>query len=384
MDFVRTFHPVGQGAFYTERHLLENNKEFTVVYDCGSTSIAEPVLKKKIETTFCKGCDIDMLFISHFHKDHINGIKYLKNHCNIKRVVMPYINIATKILSLIPDRTNGEYDFELASLLDNPKSFFKAGTEITQIEGFSDNKEQNDPPTIEIPDGKEMPSNTPSGTKFIVKSHFWYYIPYNFNAETKGKEFLKKLDERGVKIKEEDNTIKIIDEYWSEIKQAYKDTFKKKINESSMVLFSGKKEKDDKKNAITCTPTHTCIYKYIDNGYYLASKEIEVSSGCLYTGDVNLNGIVGNIKKELDVFYKNIGTLQIPHHGSIFNFDRSILDGSSIKYAIISYGAENNYGHPSAKVIEELRVKRVYDHHVTGCLSSMVIQVKNEESKKQS
>jgi len=30
--FIRTFHPVGQGAFYTERHILEDGQEYNIVF----------------------------------------------------------------------------------------------------------------------------------------------------------------------------------------------------------------------------------------------------------------------------------------------------------------------------------------------------------------
>lgn len=43
---IRTFHPVGQGAFYTERFYDEGQGKpvFTAVYDCGSVNVRQ--LKK--------------------------------------------------------------------------------------------------------------------------------------------------------------------------------------------------------------------------------------------------------------------------------------------------------------------------------------------------
>ena len=41
MKLIRTFHPVGHGAFYTERFYDENgNNIANVVYDCGSKTIS--------------------------------------------------------------------------------------------------------------------------------------------------------------------------------------------------------------------------------------------------------------------------------------------------------------------------------------------------------
>jgi len=61
----RIFHPIGQGAFYSERH-----KNFNIVYDCGNwknTKLADKVVKQ----AFLKDEVIDILFISlHFPKNH--------------------------------------------------------------------------------------------------------------------------------------------------------------------------------------------------------------------------------------------------------------------------------------------------------------------------
>ena len=113
MNFERRFHPVGQGAFYTERHLFAG-KQYTIVYDCGSQNrkikpkFCEKRLKKRIEATFYKKQEIDVLFISHLHYDHINGIEFLKKHCEIKRVVMPYVDDKAKVLLKIINRIAGD------------------------------------------------------------------------------------------------------------------------------------------------------------------------------------------------------------------------------------------------------------------------------------
>lgn len=84
MTLLRTFHPIGQGAFYTERHNI-NGTEFTVVFDYGSTTLKGKKLETKIKSTFPENHIIDILFISHFHSDQINGIKTLKKYYQIKK-----------------------------------------------------------------------------------------------------------------------------------------------------------------------------------------------------------------------------------------------------------------------------------------------------------
>lgn len=83
----RRFLPVGQGAFYVE----EFADGFTLVYDCGSygniSLINDAIEKSKIRK-------IDLLVISHFHEDHINGLAYLFKNFTVKKMLMPYLELA--------------------------------------------------------------------------------------------------------------------------------------------------------------------------------------------------------------------------------------------------------------------------------------------------
>lgn len=92
----RTFHPVGQGAFFTEQfyddameHVLYN-----VVYDCGSKSPGIRIqMERDIRNSFYDKKTIDVLFLSHFDDDHVNYVKYLKNHGCLEgtRIFIPMI-----------------------------------------------------------------------------------------------------------------------------------------------------------------------------------------------------------------------------------------------------------------------------------------------------
>lgn len=97
----RIFHPIGHGAFYTERFYERGNKypSFTTVYDCGSFSYGQ--LKSIIDTTFKKGDKINLLFISHFHFDHISMVQHLKSRCNIDYIIVPILSLSTLVESLI-------------------------------------------------------------------------------------------------------------------------------------------------------------------------------------------------------------------------------------------------------------------------------------------
>ena len=93
MELKRTFHAIGQGAFYTERFYENKTNVFNVVYDCGTLN-AQKNLVYQIHAEFAQRTEIEYLFISHFHKDHISGIKELDRYCSIKNYVVPVISLA--------------------------------------------------------------------------------------------------------------------------------------------------------------------------------------------------------------------------------------------------------------------------------------------------
>lgn len=86
---VRTFHPVGHGAFYTERFYDDNGENTAnVIFDCGcfeagKAGISPKVFEQRIKTTiqkeFCKDTKIDigLLQVPHHGSEHnINNKLY--------------------------------------------------------------------------------------------------------------------------------------------------------------------------------------------------------------------------------------------------------------------------------------------------------------------
>ncbi|EMF7565429.1 TPA: hypothetical protein ACGFAK_004971 [Serratia marcescens] len=92
MFIYQHFHSVGNGTFKTGSIFnLSGSDSFYWVYDCGSTR--KTSLKHKIQNMSTHPCfpsNIDMLVLSHFDEDHVNGVEDLLRHCHVKSLVLPF------------------------------------------------------------------------------------------------------------------------------------------------------------------------------------------------------------------------------------------------------------------------------------------------------
>ena len=114
---VRIFHPVGQGAFYTEKHLTSEGV-FNIVYDCGNRGCVNQARPATIKA-FSNKEKIDILFISHFDSDHVSLISSLRPFPDrIDKVVLPLL-------------TEDEKSF-LSGYYRLPRNFWKMSKRIQQ------------------------------------------------------------------------------------------------------------------------------------------------------------------------------------------------------------------------------------------------------------
>ena len=115
----RIFHPIGQGAFYSERH-----DNINIVYDCGTEwkNRANKTYNKIINQNFKTNDVVDILFISHFDYDHVSKIKILKENVKeIRMVILPLLHDEEKILLTNIYRV---LKFNILTLINNPQQFF--------------------------------------------------------------------------------------------------------------------------------------------------------------------------------------------------------------------------------------------------------------------
>lgn len=363
----RIFYPIGQGAFYTERH-----DTFNVVYDCGNWKQTN-LSKKVVSQSFATNESIKILFISHLDWDHISLLETLKNVVSsIDYVVLPLLHDNQKIFLGNIHRILGHSSL---TIIRNPERFFGETAKIIYI-APSENNEINDN-SINIDDNSENKNiqKIASGTTIKISGddYNWCFIPFNIKNDQRSKPLENKLKNAGFDVDKlkTDPSYTISKLTSPKDKNTIKDIYNSlqgKINENSLVIYSGPITENERCNSIWRSN--------FSNNIDISHSIIRGKIGCIYTGDVNLNKL--DITKTYGKKWNMVGTVQIPHHGAEKNFNPNFLNAETL-FCPISFGVENTYGHPSYKVINDILIRFSYPIKITEKMDSGYIQLLQNE-----
>ncbi len=345
---IRTFNSVGQGAFYTEEFYDKDYRpKFTMVYDCGSYGDKKLIINE-IKHSDLKS--VDLLCISHFHADHINGLEYLLQSYNVKRILLPFLydeekievflansdaSVFIKKLSLHPEETIQEYsrDKEI---------------QITFIRPIDGDNPKNEPRDIIL-----------SGQPIIINDDCeWIYVPFNFRFNQRSIMLKHELDKIDINI---DNFTDKYEKHKNKIIGIYKD-LKEDLNTNSLVIYSGYSTNYKNNCELEC---------FIRHDYYRYHNE----SGCLYLGDYNAKRKEkwNELENAFQKYFDYIGTIQIPHHGSRHNYNKKLNFKGNL-LSVISAGINNKFRHPHGSTLKQIVLQDGIPIVVTEEASNRFIQ----------
>ncbi len=384
MNIVRTFHPVGQGAFYSERFYEDEHLEAkcNLVYDCG-TSWGNVIKAKKVVTqAFDKKDVIDYLFISHLDYDHISLVLTLIDSVKcVREIVFPLVLKDDIVIAISLNRISNHGDAAdfLQTVLNRVASDRK-NENLTPLESeimFVGSEDEKWPQNTQI--WKNGESRT------IGSVPDWLLIPYNVKSQERKNELIAEFDgilhddkllsrlswyrlylpptgkELYELLKNLDFVKKVI--ATRELKNAIKSAYEKVtggVNANSLILYSGPASMQAGYRMVTG------YHRWRD---YYDTKRV----GCLYTGDSDCD-LSGWKTQRYTTVWDNIGTIQLPHHGSLASFD--IVDNPIDRRFVfpVSCGSTNSYGHPSGKVLAYLTTKDCTPKIVTENGSTVYMQ----------
>jgi len=357
------FEGIGQGLFYTGS-LLQDHSRFDFVYDCGSVSDHKH-LDQSINR-YSSLSKFDLVIISHFDEDHVNGIKKLITDKRVSLLVLPYV---TWVERLIVATNSQAADPDYLSMLSDPIAFFTGDDfnidRIIIIGGPDLPPGSENGPIPVLPDeteigklsdnafrmnifGKPVEDNLIAEltTKFSGNPHHkvnFYKTPFLitsgnlwefqfYNQESNNSVLVEKFRIEVEKmIDEEGITIRDIFEkqYRAMIRTLYRRGFGN-INQTSVIVYHG--------------PLRSWgILPYYKEGTFL-------------TGDINFSR-----KKNLTpalIFFRDylekVSVFLVPHHAAKNNWSfshPSILDNFE---AYVFCAGLNRTHHPDKRVLEDI------------------------------
>lgn len=374
---TRSFLPVGQGAFYTERFCDGS----CIIYDCG-TSTNQKHLRNIISNELRDRSAVRAVFISHLHHDHISGLKFLLDNYNVERVILPAINEEERVLlyasnCLEFNKSGQDDDFVLKVIIDSNSAIHETNnnTRVIYVNKFDRDYNPKSSDLMETYDnigsGDTIRYNaTSNGQNHTIKRHEWVYIPYNYIAPLKDSlsDFFDLVSQCHSidKFKEHwDNTAK--GGFKEQLRKAYKSVYGSDLNKSSLVLYSG--------------PNLTFTYYARLTCLNFVRGILFTKPGCLYTGDFDISNdnvysfLKDNYSRNINKtnYWKSIGMCQIPHHGSDLSFNDKLLKNNFAMF-VISVGSKNGVGHPGYNVLRKTLMTHSVLHVVNEHIYSAIRQ----------
>lgn len=335
------FRAVGQGLFYTGSLY---NGAFNFVYDCGSES-GERYLNNAIDEYLSElkerhgKAEIDFVMISHLHWDHFSGIHKLAREARIKKIYLPYIADNPDIIKFIL--------FHEIFIRDGvtPKNIEWA----QEVYDFMFNLYVRNNGENEFRPEKVLQTDNLYGTPEVVltKQHIRFsvggFAKNDWNGvggwvfevfyETAKKADIKRLNEEcGALLSTHgaENIEELVCKSGvtglKKLSDMYKKIFKggNRLNETSLVLLHYPNE------------TGSALY-----------QNSRANRKTLLTGDAL-------IKRDLSekLRYLEVSVLQVPHHGSLRNWQSTSRSNISAQTYVLNFGLGNKYKHPSYTTVE--------------------------------
>lgn len=403
-----SFYKAGQGSFYGGRiweH--ENNKVFTVVYDCGtslfiagnSQSLNNEITHFKHQPHyFVHNSEIELLFISHIDYDHVSGLKRLLTEFKVKNIILPYIEKQHRQFFLVsfPDN-NAPNDLSVEdyiSLIESPNTFIQNNSKETQIyfvksngkseieyQGYdNDNQSENIYPRGTRNTETEELNNQQNVLVYDNNLQFFIQRKWEFTTYIKSINELainnlhnclkKKLKKKPTDSLTLDDLKEIVTTKRKEAHKCYTDCIGE-INSHGLVLLHGPIRFEHLCGRVY--PDCELHHFYVDrhNRHFYDDHHFRNNNpamlGTLLFGDTSINP--SNNPIDFPQAFKNklvnVHIVQVPHHGSSknWNFDefKNLKIGDSINrwgnqvVSVCNFGYGNKYGHPSHQVLNDLR-----------------------------
>lgn len=406
MTSIRAAHrfiPVGQGLFVTgtvefwppppsRRRNIEIAGQpgpapfalYRWVYDCGSSTgkrlVTNGIEQLKID---CGGDRLDLLTLSHFHNDHINGVVELLNKVGAKTVMLPWAPLWHRLVIGFEQGLQAG-DAEMLFYVD-PVAYFtrEAGDGFDRVL-FVMPSDGDGPPFLTDPIFPTFPTEGPedrekddgpgegvtpyeldlsgSGAAWRAKKlrpggsiavyGVWEFVPYNDPST-------RPDDPLGFAAIVSIHRMALLNGNPDERKDAlqqlrvhYEATFgRAAINDVSLMLYGG--AVGTWRGQRFCdrdSPYHRLL------AFCGCWKEHETKGAIMMTGDGNLSDAAkwASLERYLSANRaKRASVFQVAHHGARVNWHEGLAALAAPVTSVFSSDPRHSYGHPHAEVLRD-------------------------------
>lgn len=426
MDIVslNTFFPAGHGTFFAGYLISRTDHKvaFSWVYDCGSKrrswlSDLIDSYKKSYFTRPFLPVDfrekIDMLCVSHFDADHVNGLEKLLSEFSVDTLVLPYLPLNTRLEIVLSLDLEAPDDTSAMLFAIDPIGFLTDRGYLEKISKVLFIKGSNPEGAVPISNDDFNPRGPDENSESIFRNvGTSINSDENYNLEGLGQTKVWTLDDKravqifgcwefvfynkelpgGLAPKSSASLIDIQQEVIKTLlglnltgKTTKKDTTKwrKKIreiyekhfgsssegrNDISLVLYSN--HINSKSIKYSCWPyCDLILYKDLQMPVSCvpASKD---QTGLLLTGDISLrNSDISKLQSHLGgQRWKSVNLLQIPHHGSIHSWQVGNAKLLPSEFNVFNVPDSDKSGHhPHIDVLEDFKNKKIlFANYSTG------------------
>jgi hypothetical protein len=400
---VHRFLPVGQGLFVTgsvefwpppprrRRNIDLGGRSgppplgpYRWVYDCGS-STNKRLVTNGIESVKadCAGHRLDLLTLSHFHNDHINGVVELLNKVGTKTIMLPWAPLWHRLVIGFEQGLQAD-DAEMLFYVD-PVAYLsqEAGDGFERVLFVMPSDGEGPPfltdptfppPRTEGPDDREKDDGPGEGAfpheldvsgrgatwrvrqlrpgGSIAVYGVWEFVPYN-DPSTRPDDplgFAAVVDtHRSVLLNGSPDERKGA---LRKLRSHYEATFgRTAMNDVSLMLYGGAVGSWRGQRFCDCD---CLLHRVLDScGCW---KEHETKGAILMTGDGNLSSELkwASLERYLSAKRaKRTCVFQVAHHGARANWHEGLAALAAPVISVFSSDPRHSYGHPHAEVLRD-------------------------------
>lgn len=388
-----TFHPVGQGLFSSGCiRPWHEQPQFRWVYDCGTVSrkslLTEAIGKLNWAPAGPRP-KLDLVIISHFDRDHVNGLLTLLDTFDVGTLLLPYAHLWERLLiafgrgvtagrllefylhplaflsreyqgridqlAWVPSSSGDENQ---ASPLEPEPTFEGQPPSPLHIDvERGDNRDDSEGISKDMPqrgDGKPIPAVVLRRGGRLVASNAWEFVPYNEPPKKRvPRRFQSAVDKHRNLLLSGNAKIKL--QSLSCLKALYDRQFGTSSahrNVISLFVYCGPLSRRTLCHSTSCT--HVCHAKQTRVFCHGRSSN---RCGILYTGDGFLDTRARLTRMRTFFGDDRIGRvfcMQVMHHGARSNWHEGMAD--TIQPAVSVFSADpdrRSTRHPHAQVLKD-------------------------------